>query len=67
MFVYGCFGYIYVCAPCECLVPMEARRRHKIILELDLQMNVSHQVGLGIKPGTSERKAGDFSTAKLSF
>lgn len=28
LFMYGWFFYIYTCAPCACLEPTEARRRH---------------------------------------
>ena len=42
-----CFAWVrmYVCAPHVCLVPVEARRRHQIPLELEFQTAVSCQVG----------------------
>lgn len=29
--VYGCFSYMYVCSPCECLLPSEVKRGHQIL------------------------------------
>lgn len=39
--LYGCLAFIYVCAPCACLVPTEAKRGPKIPLEVDLEMVVN--------------------------
>lgn len=52
-YVHGCFACmkvceLHVCQVCElhvCLVPTEIRRRHWILLELELQMVVSRHVG----------------------
>ena len=42
---YGCFSYMYVCAPLTCLVPVEARRSVLKPLELKLSVIASHHVG----------------------
>jgi hypothetical protein len=37
-FWYGCFGCMYVCAACACLVSMEARQEHHTPMELELHV-----------------------------
>lgn len=45
----GCSAYMYVCAPCACLVPAEDP------LDLESWMVVSHHVVLGIESRSSAR------------
>ena len=49
-----CFACMYVCAPCVCLVPVEARRAH-LILKAEWQTVVSCHMDVGTEPGSSTR------------
>lgn len=54
-YAYECFACIYVCTLHMCLVPAEARKGVLDSLELELQLVVTHQVDVGIQPGSSAR------------
>lgn len=38
----SCFVYMYVCAPCVCLVPTDTKKMMLDFLELEIEMVVSH-------------------------
>lgn len=40
-YIYGCFAYIYICAPHICLVPLDFRTQYQIPLGLELQRAVN--------------------------
>lgn len=43
--MYGCFAYVYACALCAHLVPLDVREGFGSPLELQLWLVVSHSVG----------------------
>ena len=49
-----CFACMFVCAPCVCLVPVEARRAH-LILKAEWKTVVSCHMDVGTEPGSSKR------------
>ena len=49
-----CFACMYVCVPCVCLVPVEARRAH-LILKAEWKTVVSCHMDVGTEPGSSKR------------
>ena len=49
-----CFACMYVCAPCVCLVPVEARRAH-LLIESGMATVVSCHMDVGTGPGSSTR------------
>ena len=49
-----CFACMYVCAPCVCLVPVEARRAH-LLIESGMATVVSCHMDVGTEPGSSTR------------
>lgn len=42
-----CIWYLPIYEPCVCLIQTDARKRALDLLELELQMVVSHHVGAG--------------------